>query len=247
MPKKVSVIIPTYNEAGNVVDLVNQITRVIPTGWEYEVIVVDDNSPDGTYTVISNAFRGNPVVISVLRTTDRGFAKSIRAGIERSTGDRIVVMDADFTHDPVEIPSLLHVNEIYDIVSGSRFCAGGRMVDTTHYLASMLYNWFLRIVLRTQVQDNLGGYFAARRSDIVALPMDEIFFGYGDYFFRLIHFAQKKGLTIIEVPAQYLMRSQGSSKSNFFKMIFTYTKAMLCLKLDAARYARNNRAGNRGR
>ena len=108
MPKKVSVIIPTYNEAGNVVDLVNQITRVIPTGWEYEVIVVDDNSPDGTYTVISNAFRGNPVVISVLRTTDRGFAKSIRAGIERSTGDRIVVMDADFTHDPVEIPSLFN-------------------------------------------------------------------------------------------------------------------------------------------
>ena len=97
------------------------------------------------------------------------------------------------------------------------------------------------------MQDNLGGYFAARRSDIVALPMDEIFFGYGDYFFRLIHFAQKKGLTIIEVPAQYLMRSQGSSKSNFFKMIFTYTKAMLCLKLDAARYERNNRAGNRGR
>ena len=227
----VSVILPTYNEVENIVGLVHQVIRNIPPDWEYEIIVVDDNSPDGTYAAVDSAYTHNSAVVPVLRTTDRGFAKSIRAGIDRAAGERIVVMDSDFTHDPAEIPKLLHVGAIYDIVSGSRFCAGGRMVDTAHYIASMLYNWFLRIVLRTQVQDNLGGYFTARRSDITALPMDEIFFGYGDYFFRLIHYAQKNGLTIVEIPAQYLMRSRGSSKSNFPKMVYNYTKAMLCLKL----------------
>jgi len=159
MPNKVSVVLPTYNESGHIVDLVKNVIDNIPSGWEYEIFVVDDNSPDHTHDVVTNAFRDNPSVIAVLRTFDRGFAKSIRTGIERASGNQIIVMDSDFTHDPVEIPRLLQVGAVYDIVSGSRFCAGGRMMDTAHYLASMLYNWFVRIVIRTQIQDNLGGYF----------------------------------------------------------------------------------------
>ena len=100
-------------------------------------------------------------------------------------------MDTDFTHDPAEIPKLLHVGEVYDIVSGSRFCAGGSMQDTQHYLSSLAYNWMIRLVLRTQIQDNLGGYFTMRREKLRQLPLDLIFCGYGDYFFRLLHCARK--------------------------------------------------------
>ena len=232
MSNKVSVILPTYNEAEHIVELVHKVIANIPQGWEYEVIVVDDNSPDHTHEVVKNEFKDNAAVIPILRTSDRGFAKSIRSGIERASGDRIVVMDSDFTHDPAEIPKLLHVGAVYDIVSGSRFCAGGRMQDTAHYLASMVYNWFLRLVLRTQVQDNLGGYFAAKKRDILSLPVERIFFGYGDYFFRLLHFAQLNKLSIVEVPAQYLMRYRGKSKSNYLKMIYTYTGAALRLKYE---------------
>src|SRR5215467_12840613 len=162
------------------------------------------------------------IVVVLMRTTDRGLAKSIRAGIERSTGERIVIMDADFTHDPVEIPRLLHVGEIYDLVSGSRFCPGGRMQDTAHYIASLIYNWTLRIILRTQVQDNLGGYFTITREALQRLPFDCIFFGYGDYFFRLIYFSQRRGLHIVEIPAEFKLRSTGHSKSSFLRMIWTY-------------------------
>lgn len=228
--KKVSVVLPTYNESGNIVRLVRLVTDSIPPGWDYEILVVDDNSPDDTLGAVARAFGDDVHVVGVLRTEDRGFAKSIRSGIERATGDQIVVMDSDLTHDPIEIPKLLHVGRVYDLVSGSRFCAGGRMVDTKHYLLSMAYNFMLRLLIRTQVQDNLGGYFTARRETLLALPLDEIFFGYGDYYFRLLHFVQKSGLSIVEVPAAYLLRSEGKSKSNWARMFVTYTAGAIRLK-----------------
>lgn len=228
--RSVSVILPTFNESGNIVRLVTLIEQNIPHGWEYQILVVDDNSPDGTLDLVVKTFSDNEKIVPVLRTTDRGFAKSIRAGIELAKCDRIVVMDSDLTHDPVEIPKLLHVSEIYDFVSGSRFCAGGRMVDNMHYLFSMSYNWLLRLLIRTQVQDNLGGYFAARRSMLLSLPFDEIFFGYGDYYFRLIHFVQISGYSIVEVPAAYLLRGEGKSKSNWLRMLVTYTLGATRLK-----------------
>jgi len=236
-PVRVSVVLPTYNERGNIVPLVTEILRRIPSGYEPEILVVDDNSPDGTYEAVVKAFEGNAAVVPILRTTDRGFAKSIRAGIERATGDQVVVMDTDFTHDPVEIPKLLHVGQVYDIVSGSRFSPGGNMQDRPHYLASLAYNWVMRIALRTQVQDNLGGFFTMRRDQILKLPLDAIFFGYGDYYFRLLFFAQRAGLTIVEIPATYRVRDKGTSKSNFLKMLFSYSRAVVALRRSARRIA----------
>lgn len=231
-----SVILPTYNESENITKLVRAIADSAPTGWACQIIVVDDNSPDDTFEIVNNMFCEDPQVLPILRTQDRGFAKSIRAGIEQASGEHVIVMDSDLTHDPEEIPKLLHVAEIYDFVSGSRFCAGGRMVDTTHYLLSMAYNWLLRLLIRTQVQDNLGGYFATRREVLLSLPLDEIFFGYGDYYFRLLHFVQKSGFSIVEVPAAYLLRSAGESKSNWIQMFVTYTVGAVRLKWRIRRY-----------
>lgn len=228
--RSVSVILPTYNESANIVKLVGAIAASIPSGWDYQILVVDDDSPDDTLGAVVRAFGDDPRVVPILRTEDRGFAKSIRAGIERAASEYIVVMDSDFTHDPVEIRRLLHVGQVYDFVSGSRFCAGGRMVDSAHYFVSMGYNWLLRLLIRTQVQDNLGGYFATRRALLLGLPLDEIFFGYGDYYFRLLHFVQKSGFSIVEIPAAYLLRSEGSSKSNWGRMLVTYTFGAIRLK-----------------
>jgi dolichol-phosphate mannosyltransferase len=225
-----SVILPTYNESGNIIELIRAIMENVP--YEYEIIVVDDNSPDGTFNLVEESFTDNPRIKSTLRMQDRGFAKSIRTGIESSKGERILVMDTDFTHDPEEIPKLLHVSEAYDLVSGSRFCPGGNMQDTKHYLASLFYNWFIRIIIHTQVQDNLGGYFIIWRKRINLLPFEKIFFGYGEYFFRLLHYAQKNKLSIVEIPACYNVRKVGSSKSNFIKMLFTYTSAAIKLKTN---------------
>jgi dolichol-phosphate mannosyltransferase len=232
---KVSVVLPTYNEAGNIVPLVNSILKILPQEYEPEIIVVDDDSPDGTCEIVTREFAGDGRVVPVRRTTDPGLAKAIRAGIELSTGDKIVVMDTDFTHDPAEIPRLLHVAKLYDLVSGSRFCAGGAMQDTGHYLASLLYNWMLRVILRTQVQDNLGGYFVVDRRVLFELPFDDIFEGYGEYYFRLLYFFLGRDFRLVEIPSHYQVRMSGSSKSVFAKMLFTYVGAALKLRLKHRR------------
>ncbi len=235
MPSSVSVVLPTYNESGHIVELVSEVIASIPTGWVYEILVVDDNSPDGTCKLVKEAFRDNSHVIPVLRETDRGFAKSIRTGIERASSEYLIVMDSDFTHDPVEIPRLLHVAQVYGLVSGSRFCPGGDMEDVAHYLASMVYNWMLRLIVRTQIQDNLGGYWATRAELVRSLPMDRIFFGYGEYYFRMLHYMQHAGVTMVEIPAQYMVRKTGNSKSRFVGMLFSYTLAAFKLRAEVKR------------
>ncbi len=225
-----SIVLPTYNEAANILRLIASIAAHIPSGTTYEIIVVDDDSPDGTYDIVRRACSDNPRVVALRRTTDRGLAKSIRAGIEETRGTKILVMDTDFTHDPEEIPKLLHIAALYDVVSGSRFCPGGRMQSTDHYICSLVFNWLVRVVLRTQIQDNTGGYFIISRSKLFALPFESIFFGYGDYFFRLLHYAQRRGYSIVEIPAKYISRTEGLSKSNFMRMFFMYTAAMLRMK-----------------
>jgi len=232
-----SIILPTYNEAENIVPLVKAVMRNIPPEISYEIVVVDDNSPDGTLASVRETF-SEPVVVPLLRKTDRGLAKSIRAGIERSSGAQIVVMDTDFTHSPDLLPVMLHLGRAYEIVVGSRFCSGGGMEDVRHYLASMAYNWMLRLTLRTQIQDSLSGFFAIRRTALEKLPYDAIFFGYGDYFFRLLFFAQRSGASIIEMPVVYDTRRKGKSKSVFWKLFLTYSAALLKLRFGGGTYRR---------
>lgn len=224
---KISVILPTYDEAGNIVNLVRAIKAKIPADWAQEILVVDDNSPDGTFDLVCKAFADDTDVKAILRTANRGLGASIRTGIEAATGDYLLVMDTDFTHRPQEIPAMLHVAQIVDFVNGSRFCPGGSMADTAHYIASFVYNLMIRLVIRTQIQDNLCGFWVGRAAQVRRLPFDEIFYGYGDYYFRLLHFAQVAGMTVVELPAQYGERQAGASKSNFYKMLVQYSAMVL--------------------
>lgn len=225
-----SIVLPTFDEIDNIGPLVDAIKSAVPAEVEYELIIVDDNSPDGTYDRAMELFAGDPNIVIQKRTTERGLAKSIRSGIELACGTKLIVMDADFTHDPREIGNLVHVGKIYDMVSCSRFCAGGNMQDRAHYLASLIFNRMLKVILRTRVQDNLGGYFIINREKLLALPLDQIFHGYGDYYFRLLHFALNGGMSIVEIPTIYRTRKFGNSKSNFLKMMFSYGIAALKLR-----------------
>ena len=231
----VSVILPTYNEVENIVPMVDAVISQIPAAWDYEIIVVDDNSPDHTFSSVQEAFRNNSRVIPILRTMDRGLANSIRAGAQKARGDALIFMDTDFNHNPTEIPRMLHLLQVSQVVIGSRFCAGGSMEDIPHYLMSLFYNWFLRVVLRTQIQDNLSGFLAIERQSFEQLPQEAIFFGYGDYCFRLLHYAQRRSFRILETPVQYHTRQKGKSKSVFWKLFFLYTKELFALKMRANR------------
>lgn len=228
---KVSVVLPTFNEKANIVPLIAAIKASISPPWEAEIIVVDDNSPDGTYDRVREAYGADPSVKVFLRTADHGLAKSIRTGIENATAEFILVMDTDFTHRPDEIPLMLHIIEKVDLVSGSRFCPGGSMDSTAHYVASFAYNLLIRLIIRTQVQDNLGGFWVARTDLIRKLPAQEIFYGYGDYYFRMLHYLQQSRAHLVEVPAHYTQRAAGTSKSNFLKLLLKYSVQAIRLAL----------------
>jgi dolichol-phosphate mannosyltransferase len=235
---KVSVVLPTYNEIENIVVLVESIISHMPHEIEYEILVVDDNSPDHTYEAVQSAFSGNPAVIPVLRTSDRGLANSLRAGVEKTAGDLVVLMDTDFNHNPADLPRMLHLAKVCDVVVGSRFCAGGSMPGLMHYLLSLVYNWLIRIVLRTQIQDNLSGFAAIDAKLIRRLPYDIIFHGYGDYFFRLLHCAQREDARILEMPVQYMQRKGGRSKSVFWRLLFKYTYALFAFRISVRKCPR---------
>lgn len=225
--QSLSVILPTYNEKDNIAPLVAELLRA--GGPHVEVIVVDDDSPDGTAAVVRERFGGEERVRLIVRTEDRGLAAAIRRGIEEARSDAILVMDTDFNHDPEMLPLMRDLLGYFDIVVGSRFIVGGGMEDTFRYYASWLYNVGLRAVLGTRVQDNLSGFFAIRKDRMAELSFDKIFHGYGDYFFRLLHEATERGMSMIEVPVFYRLRPSGESKTNYVKVLTDYTTALVRL------------------
>ncbi|RJS84115.1 glycosyltransferase [Methanophagales archaeon] len=230
---KVSVILPTYNEKGNIIELVDEIIGQLSLmNIEIEIIVVDDNSPDNTGKLVQDRFSDDERVKVFIRTEERGLATAIRYGIEKSSGDILVVMDTDFNHDPRMLPQMVKFLEYYDIIVGSRFTIGGGMEPTFRYLGSFFYNMFIRIILHTQIQDNLSGFFAIHREKLFALDFEKIFFGYGDYFFRLLFYAQRRKFKILEIPVVYQLRKYGESKTNLISIFIKYSIALLKLRIQ---------------
>ena len=240
----VSVILPTYNERDNIGDLIDAICRELaPLGWRYEVLVVDDNSPDGTADLVRERFRPEEgcsqtpatwqgQVRLCVRTQDKGLARSIRHGLEIARGQTLVVMDTDFNHDPAMIPQMVDLLRYYDLVIGSRFVMRGGMEDALRYRLSLIYNVFIRLLFQTQIQDNLSGFFAVRRERLFQLQpiFPRIFYGYGDYFIRLLLVAWRSNWRILEVPVFYILRRHGDSKTGFWRIFRDYTVAVLRLR-----------------
>jgi dolichol-phosphate mannosyltransferase len=245
----VSVVLPTYNERDNILDLLEAIQQQLePVGMSYEVLVVDDSSPDGTAEVVcdqydlaeagSNEWQGalsqHAQLRVVKRVVDKGLAKSIRHGLEVAQGSTLVVMDTDFNHDPAMIPQMVDLLRYYDLVIGSRFVMRGGMEDSLRYTLSFAYNIFIRALFRTQIQDNLSGFFAVRqeRLFLLAAIFDKIFYGYGDYFIRLLLAAWRRDWKILEVPVFYILRRHGDSKTGFWRIFRDYTSAVIRLRIQ---------------
>lgn len=232
----VSIVLPTFNERDNICDLIDAIDKSLSdTPLHWEVLVIDDDSPDGTADVVRDRYveAGNRQVHLFVRTKEKGLAFAIRYGLERANGETLVVMDTDFNHDPGMIPQMVDFLRYYDLVIGSRFVMGGGMEDQMRYRLSLLYNVFIRLLFQTQIQDNLSGFFAVRRANLEQLQprFDRIFYGYGDYFIRLLLFAWRNRWRIHEVPVFYILRRHGESKTGFWTVFRDYTIAVLRLRI----------------
>jgi len=198
------------------------------------VIVVDDNSPDGTADLIQDHFSVQEGVRLIVRKEERGLATAIAAGIDQAQTDLIVVMDTDFNHHPKDLPRLIAQLPEADIAIGSRYTPGGGMKTSRfRYLGSWIFNVFIRLVLGSPIKDNLSGFLVFKKEVISKLQNKGIFFGYGDYCIRLIHYARRAGFVLREIPVVYEFRQGGESKTNFAKYLVDYIKATLALRWES--------------
>jgi len=197
--------------------------------WRVEILVVDDNSPDGTAQALAKKF-GRRVRL-IVRAHDRGLGTAIGDGVRASKGSVIVGMDADGNHNPIYIPALLATLAHADFVVGSRYISGGGMAQSMQYTISYLANMFIRSACGFPVYDNTSGFYAIYTKHLYAIGISRIYQGYGDYHLRLVWFVKKAGLRIQEIPVYYAPRYYGQSKSRLFIMLFTYVKTVIQLRL----------------
>ncbi len=224
----VSVILPCYNEQGNILPLINAIhdkLNFVP----HEIIIVDDNSPDDTITFIRQ--KHLPFVKPILRTADRSLAKSIRRGIEEAKGNILIVMDSDFNHQPFYLPMMINNLDSYDCVSASRFIDGGKMDEKWRYFCSWAFNIWIRMMTKSKITDSLYGYFSIKRHILEELDYDKIFWGYGDYCIRLMYHLQQMKANILEFPAENGKRLAGTGNKHLLKAFFQYFDATMKLVL----------------
>ena len=206
MPTFASVIVPTYNEAGSLPHLVQRLSAAL-RGREWELVVVDDGSPDGTADLADRLAASAPVRV-LRRAAKAGLASAVVAGFGTARGDTLVVMDADLSHPPEIVPQLLAaLDGGADIAIGSRYVKGGGAMD-----------WPLsrRIVSRVAcimgnvlvpVRDSTSGFFAMRRSVVAGVKLNTIGFKIG---FEVM--ARGRYAKAVEVPYVFRDRELGKSK-----------------------------------
>ena len=208
------VIIPTYNERENIPPLV----QALIAHPDVRVLVVDDNSPDGTGAVADDLAARHPGRVSVLhRTTDRGFGRSYVDGIRHGIAepvDVIAQMDADFSHDPARLPALVAATADADIVIGSRYVRGGgiRNWSKRRRLLSRFANVYVRAVTGLRARDCTSGFRCWRRDAIAALPLDQFVSDGYSFLVEMLFVAGLQGRRIAEVPITYVERREGESK-----------------------------------
>jgi dolichol-phosphate mannosyltransferase len=213
-PSKAIIVIPTYNEYENVERLVGEIHRFQP---QVNILFVDDNSPDGTSDLIKKIQQENSNIYLLERQGKMGLGSAYIAGFKFALEkgfEYIFEMDADFSHDPKEIPNFLEAIELYDLVLGSRYIKGVNVVNwpLKRLLLSYFANMYTRIITGISVRDSTGGFKCFRRQVLEDIDLNNI--KSNGYAFQIeINFkAWKKGFRLKEIPIIFIDRVFGQSK-----------------------------------
>jgi dolichol-phosphate mannosyltransferase len=208
------VVIPTYNERANIPVLVAGLMK----HDDVHVLVVDDNSPDGTAAVVEELEPQYGGRVSVLlRTSNRGFGRSYIDGMKHALTrpfDLICQMDADLSHDPAQLPDLVAAAAGADMVIGSRYVPGGRIVNwpLKRHVLSRFANTYIRTVTRVSAHDCTSGYRCWKRQALAAMPLDRFFSDGYSFLVEMLFVAHRRGCRIAEVPITFVERREGESK-----------------------------------
>ncbi|MBP9773609.1 MAG: polyprenol monophosphomannose synthase [Candidatus Peribacteraceae bacterium] len=207
-----SLILPTFNESGNIVSLLNELSRCLTT-IEYEIIVVDDDSPDGTWRLVQEYGQHDAHVRVVRRVGERGLSSAVLRGFETAKGNVLAVMDADGQHDTQLLLTMnTLVNEGKGVVIGSRYIAGGSIGewDERRHTLSRIATALAVRLCRVRVKDPMSGFFALSRSVYEQSLPSLNPKGFKILLDFLVHLPA--GTTVEEIPLQFGVRTAGESK-----------------------------------
>jgi len=208
------VLIPTYNERDNLRPLVAALMAIAGL----KVLVVDDNSPDGTADEAEALAAASDGRVSVMRRAGpRGFGRSYVDGMAaalRTDATHICQIDADLSHDPAALPQLLTAATAADLVIGSRYVPGGELRNwPAHRLVlSRFANWYIRAITRLPVHDCTGGFRCWTRRLLARMPLDRIVSNGYAFQLEMAWEAHAAGGRIVEVPITFIERREGQSK-----------------------------------
>jgi dolichol-phosphate mannosyltransferase len=211
-------VLPTYNEAENIERIVRAaLPELASAAEDHHILIVDDGSPDGTGDIADRLAAELEPVEVLHRTAKEGLGRAYLAGFERalsSGADLVLEMDADFSHDPADLPRLIAAAADADLVLGSRYVPGGGVTDWGIFrrMLSRGGSWYARIVLGVPVRDLTGGFKCFRRATLEGIEYrDTHADGYG-FQIELTYRAIKSGFRVKEVPIVFRDRKEGTSK-----------------------------------
>lgn len=226
------VMLPTYNERENI-ELI--VPAILKQGKNLKIVIVDDNSPDGTGKVVDGLAKKYRNKIHVIHRKEKGRGTAGIAGFKyalKTGADCIIEMDADYSHNPDDIPRFLKAIKDYDIVIGSRYIKGGRMVNCRLIpsLLSRVANNFNSLLFGLKIRDTSGGYKCYRRYVLENIELDNFISTEYSVGIEILFKAIIKGYSFIEIPIIFVNRIRGNAKSNW-NIRFNYLFTILRLRL----------------
>jgi dolichol-phosphate mannosyltransferase len=212
--KRCLVVIPTYNEADNVQEL---LPSVLKFGSHFNVLIVDDNSPDGTAKLVKEMQKSEPRIHLIERPGKLGLGTAYVAGFKYALSngfDYVFEMDADFSHDPEMLPKLLAKGEEYDLVIGSRYIEGVNVVNwpMKRLLLSYFANLYTRVITGMPVRDATGGFKCFKRKVLESIDLDAIHSNGYAFQIEMNFKTWRKGFRVVEIPIVFVDRRIGVSK-----------------------------------
>jgi dolichol-phosphate mannosyltransferase len=217
-PGPVWVVVPTYDEAENVVPLARAALAALDgAGADGRVLVVDDGSPDGTADLAEALSREEPRVAVMRRARKQGIGPAYRDGFRRALAEGaalVMEMDCDFSHDPARLPALVAAAADADLALGSRYAPGGGVArwGPLRRAVSRGGCLYAQLILGVPVRDLTGGFKCFRREVLEAIPLDEVTAaGYG-FQIEVTYRALLEGFRVVEVPITFTERERGRSK-----------------------------------
>ena len=213
---KILAISPTYNEKKNIAELINRIT-LIPT--EIDLLIIDDNSPDGTADIVKSYMVENKHIFILEREKKLGLGTAYCEGFKWALDkgyDLIVQIDADLSHNPDDIPRMVEMSKSADLIIGSRYIDGVNVINwpMRRLLLSYCANLYARIFIQFSIKDSTGGFKCFKRDVLESIDLSKIYSEGYSFQIEMNFLTWIKGFKVLEIPIVFTDRTVGESKMN---------------------------------